>query len=770
MKAVIMCGGLGSRLRPLTETTPKPLLPLLNVPVLKLIIDRVKNAGVTDICLSLGYKAQDIISYCEKHIPETEISYFEEEKPLGTAGGVKNCITETDENVLVLSGDNIFNIDLKKVIDFHKKTHADVTLVGKEVTDPREYGVICCEDDGNIRGFIEKPTWEKAESCLINTGIYVIKNSVLEMIPENTVYDFSEQLFPRVLEEKKRFLCYRTDAFWGDIGEFSAYRELTGEMLKTFTADFMYSGTLYTEDGEDERGNRYFAPCLIGNGTLLGCNNTIGPLTVLGKEAVLGDRCTVRGCMIGERCEIDSGTDVIEAILDASVRIGSNCLIEKNAVIGAAAKIGRFSRIMTDCKIWPGRTVSPESFIARDLFYETPESIEPDIYGISGKAYEQFPLSEAVKLGQAIASVKSIKRIGIGTDGKEESEIYRSVCAGGIRSCGGLYFDFGTVYQAQAYFYSAYCNLDAFIYISSSDHTVSFSFYGQNGYPVPSAAARNMNNYFRFSSFRYSYEAPNYELFRLRLTEAAYQKALEDMIPHGLKGIKLNAECENPLIRKTLNRIFAKNGADGAPGGIQFLINETGTDLYCIENDRFYSGDRIRSVLCELAFAQGTDVLLPEDTPDFIFERASVYNGRAFPISSFEEETQRPGALLLNNLWNFDAVFLCIKTLSVIVEANIDLEQLTSLQPDFVLRKKVYEIDCAPSDIRKRIRHAGASGEKNDAYYEVREAGGTARIRQLGNTNRIRLVVQAADTEAAKEISAQLLSKIRMMDIDNKNN
>ena len=762
MKAVIMCGGLGSRLRPLTENMPKPLLRLLNVPVLKLIVQKIKDAGIQEISLSLGYKAQDIIEYCERNIKDAALSYSEEEKPLGTAGGVKNCIAKTDEDILVLSGDNIFNIDLKDMIRFHRQNNADVTIAGKEVEDPREYGTILCDTDGKITGFLEKPTWETAQSCLINTGIYVLKGNVLELVPENTPYDFSDQLFPEIMKKNMRFLCYKTDGFWGDIGEIPAYRALSAEMVNTFTDEFVYSGTLYREDREDNAGNRFLAPCIIGDHCEIGSNNTIGPDCVIGPNVVIGNGCTLRGSVIGADARINSGTDILEAILDDCAVIGENCVVETNAVIGYGVKIGRFSRILPSCRIWPGRCITSEAVIAGDMFYETPERIEPDLYGVSGKIYTQFSLSDAVRLGQALASVKTVSKIGVGTDGREESDLYKTVCMSGIRACGVACCDFGRVYKAQSYFYSAYFDLDAFLYISTFDQTVNFSFFGKNGFPVSAKTARGMNNNFRFSTFVFKQDTLHSDVIQKHLMRASFLNALYRLQKKPFTGRKLRVECENPVIRDTLSLLFKKYGAEEAPGGIQFLINETGTEMYCVEGERFYSADRIRAVLCELAFARGENVLLPEEAPDLLTEKAAAYNCPAFRIGAFEAEERAAATLMLDNLWNFDAVFLCAKLLGVLSEAATDLEHLMSLQQEFVIRKKVIEVDCAASGVRKLIRRSGAKKDAaDDGFYRIDHSKGSAKIRQLGNTNRIKLVVQAADTEAAKELSAVVLSKIR---------
>ena len=770
MIAVIMCGGLGSRLQPLTETTPKPLIRIMNVPVLKHIIESVIRAGITDIRLSLGYKAMDIMEYCEKTGFHAELRYYEENKPLGTAGGVKNCVAETDEDVLVLSGDNIFNINLNAVIDSHVNTNADVTLVGKEVSDPREYGVIKCDREGNVIGFQEKPTWENAESSLINTGIYVLKGRVLELIPSGTAYDFAGQLFPDILKQKLRFFCFRTDQMWGDIGEFEAYRSLSTEMLEQYIDRFAFKGTFYSEDREDDRGNKIIAPCLIGEGCTFEENCTIGPHTVLGSSVRLDRGCTVHACLVGNHVEVGNSTDLLDAILDDNVQVGENCVIEKNAVIGYGAKIGRFSRVLPGCRIWPGRTITPEAIISKDMFYETPERIEPDIYGISGRAYVELSLSDAIKLGHAVASVKTIRRIGVGCDGTDISELYKNVCVCGVRACGAIAYDYEAVYKAQAYFYSAYSNLDLFLYVSASDQTVNIAVFGKDGFPVDPSVARFINNNYRFSAFRFSFDQPPYELFRMHLMRASYLSALKKIMPVFPNGKRMRFECENNIIKSILDGLFLKAENADMPGDMQFLINEDGTDLYCMENDHVYSADRIRAVLCELAFARGTDVLLPEDAPDFIMEKAQVYNSRAIrmgPVSKlpayFSSEQ------LLGNLWNFDAVFLCVKIISVLTEANTDLEHLMSLQNDFVVRRKVVELDRAPSEIRRIFLNAGGRKKSSaEPYYSFGDhRGADVKIRQLGNSNRVRLVIQAADTETAKEIGGDLLSKLQSINIDN---
>ena len=190
--------------------------------------------------------------------------------------------------------------------------------------------------------------------------------------------------------------------------------------------------------------------------------------------------------------------------------------------------------------------------------------------------------------------------------------------------------------------------------------------------------------------------------------------------------------------------------------------------MYCIQNEIFYSSERIRAALCELSFAQGKDVIIREDAVGEIDKIASKYKQKAIRLLENNENPEITDRAFLDNLWNFDAVFLCVKLLSVIVSANISIEELLSVQNDFVLRKRIVELDCPPEKIRTMIEETGAKkGSPLEHFYIYHTSKGTARIRQLGNENRLKILVEAADTETAKEMAGELLSKFKQTNLDN---
>lgn len=764
MKAVIMCGGVGSRLSPITETVPKPMVKLLNRPIIDVIIEKLIKAGIEDIYLSLGYKATDIIEHCERKKFSANIHYCTELKPLGTAGGVKNCISETDDDVMVLSGDNVFDFDISDMFLFHDFVQSDITVCAVSAEDPREYGVILTDDDGSIRSFIEKPMWEQAQSRLVNTGIYILKGDILNMIPENTYYDFSENLFPRIFAEDKRFMCYSSDGYWGDMGQFDSYRRITHDILneKYVSLEFSFEKSDITPNV----GSTLKAPFSVGKNMSVGQNTIVDGNSVIGNDCILGNNCSLHGVILGDNCTVGDNCELRNCIIGDNVEIDDNCFIEENAVIGFGGKIGRFSRILENTKIWPGRKVYPESVIMSDMFYETPSIAEFDIFGLSGTVNTQIKAVDAVRLGQATASVKNVNKIGFGCNENSVGEIYKNLCLCAARTCGALCYDFGTMFKSQGYFYSAYCTLDMFIYVSGENETVNFSFFGKNGMPVDRKIARNIGNNCKYSSFSYSSPEKCGEVYNMTLFSAVYKSYFKKLTQNANIDFFAGVECENPFIKGVLCELLMKNKT--GKGKLQLLMNSFGSDFYIIENSKIYSSDRILALLCELELADSSTVLIPEDAPSVIWDRSEKYSGVLLTASEDGDGVYFENETVLANIWCFDPIFLLGKLIEVLNTGKLTLSELFEYQRDFTVRRNIVEFEAGPADIRNAIESTGAEKDENDSYYTVHTRNGKVRLRQLGNANKIRILAEAADMETAREISADIIEKIRNTNIDNK--
>ncbi|MDR1940138.1 MAG: nucleotidyltransferase family protein [Clostridiales bacterium] len=219
MKAIIMAGGLGTRLRPLTNELPKPMVPIIDKPIMLYIVDLLRSYGFTDIGVTLNYKPDSIISYFRDGSQfGVRLTYFIESSPLGTAGSVKNAADFLSEDFLVMSGDSFTNIDLDELRAFHFKKNALFTLACKYYENTSGFGVLQKERGGKITGFVEKP--EGTAAGLVNTGIYMINKTVLRLIPDG-YYDFGKNLLPRLVGNG--LYARETDGYWSDIGSLPSY-------------------------------------------------------------------------------------------------------------------------------------------------------------------------------------------------------------------------------------------------------------------------------------------------------------------------------------------------------------------------------------------------------------------------------------------------------------------------------------------------------------------------------------------------------------------
>ena len=234
MKAVIMAGGEGRRLRAVSGPVPKPLVPLLGRPMMEHIILLLREQGFRDICVSLRYRAEDIISrFGDGSALGVRLSYRTENEPLGTAGGVKNCMDFCgDEDFLVISGDAACDFDLRLLADKHRKCSADVSIALYHCSEPLSYGLAVTDSSDMVRAFVEKPSWSRVVTDLVNTGIYVVSPEAMEKVPENSHFDFADDLFPLLLNSGRKILGLPMEGYWCDVGCPLSYYKCCADALE----------------------------------------------------------------------------------------------------------------------------------------------------------------------------------------------------------------------------------------------------------------------------------------------------------------------------------------------------------------------------------------------------------------------------------------------------------------------------------------------------------------------------------------------------------
>jgi mannose-1-phosphate guanylyltransferase / phosphomannomutase len=379
MKAVVMAGGEGSRLRPMTANLPKPLLPVANRPVMEHVLRLLRRHGITDTVVTVQFLASLVRNYFgDGDELGIALQYATEPRPLGTAGSVKNAEGALrDDTFLVMSGDALTDVDLDALIDVHRRSGALVTVGLKSVPDPLEYGIVIREPDGRITRFLEKPTWGQVFSDTVNTGIYVMEPEVLRDVPEDTEVDWSADVFPLLLERGAPLYGCLLEGYWEDVGTLESYHQahaavLNREVEVEIDAFEVSPGVWLGEGAEVDPDTELAGPLLIGDYSRVEAGASVQPYTVLGANVVMktgalteraivhdnvfiGPRASLRGCVVGRN------TDVMRAArIDEGAVVGDDCVVEQEAFLSAGVRVYPFKTVdagavVTSSVIWESR-------------------------------------------------------------------------------------------------------------------------------------------------------------------------------------------------------------------------------------------------------------------------------------------------------------------------------------------------------------------------------------------------------------------------------
>jgi len=411
MKAVVMAGGEGTRLRPLTLNTPKPLVPVCNKPIMEHIVERLRESGITENIATLYYLADEIKSYFGDGSQfGVSMDYSIEESPLGTAGAVRILADRLDSTFAIVSGDAMTDFDITEAVKFHKKAGSMATIVLYRVETPLEYGVVITDDDGHIVRFLEKPGWGEVFSDTVNTGIYILEPEVFKYMDEGGNYDWSKDIFPALLEDNRPVFGCVLGGYWCDIGNLKQYRETHHDAL---------SGKVRITPGGKKTKGRIW----------VGEKTSISPGAKISGPAIIGANCRIKDgavinefSIIGDNCIIEQGANVTQSVVWNNSYIGkkaaaSSCVLCRNTVISESAEIqdgaiigdncniGSGTRVHQQVKLWPDKTVMSGSTVNHSIVWgeNWPGSLFSAL-GVKGLANIEITPEYAAELGAAYAA------------------------------------------------------------------------------------------------------------------------------------------------------------------------------------------------------------------------------------------------------------------------------------------------------------------------------------------------------------------------------
>lgn len=376
MKAVVMAGGQGTRLRPLTSNQPKPMVTVANKPTAQHILDLLARHGINDVIMTVAFLPQIIRNHFgDGSSLGMNIEYSVEETPLGTAGSVKNAEAALDDTFIVISGDALTDFDLTAIVDFHRRREAMVTIALKSVENPLEFGVVIVDEDGRIERFLEKPGWGQVFSDTINTGIYVLEPQVLDYIPTGEPYDFSHQLFPRLFAQRKLLYGVLCEGYWQDIGTLEQYLQANRDALdgkvNLQMPGVRLRGNVWVGQGVGlDTLDNVTGPAVIGNYAKIDPAAVIGPHTVLGPNVVMRADAQVVDTVVGDNSYLGTGSRVQGSVLGESVDVRANAVISPGAVIGDHCSVGEGALVANGVKVYPFKVIEPGSSVRSSLVSE----------------------------------------------------------------------------------------------------------------------------------------------------------------------------------------------------------------------------------------------------------------------------------------------------------------------------------------------------------------------------------------------------------------
>lgn len=750
MKAVIMAGGKGTRLRPLTCNQPKPMVPIVNRPMMEHIMALLNRYNFTEVMATLFYLPEAI----QNHFGDGQkfgmrIHYAIEESPLGTAGSVRNGADFLNETFLVISGDTLTDIDLGAAVAFHHAKGATATLILTKVNNPLEYGVVITDQEGRIRRFLEKPGWGEVFSDTVNTGIYILDPKIFNEYPVGQVFDFSKDLFPLLLAKGEPLYGFVAEGYWSDIGNLEQYRQahydiLNGKVQLTIPGREIQPGVWAGENTKIDAAARISGPVLLGDYCEIGPRAEVGEFCVIGDYSIIREGSSIKRSILWERSFIGDNSELRGTILGRNSFLkGRNALFE-GAVLGEGVSLGQRAIVKPQVKVWPDKVVESGVTINESLIWA--KSGSRSLFGnsgISGTANREITPEFAAKLGAVFgAHLKPGTQIVVSSDDFRAARVLKRALVSGALSVGVGVYDLGTITTPMTRYALISLGARGGIHIRvnpDDEQGVVLEFLDFLGLNIDKNTERALENAFFSEDFPRVAAGSMGELtfvpkFIEPYLHGLFKPKVKQLISEA--GFHIVAAYDGGGLSLILPRLFAESGCQvseltpkipvvhqtktfrellNTVDQVKATIGENRADLGIIvdnNGERLILLDETGEVVKEeeiislisfltLKYQPDTAIPVPVTAPHFIEKLAEEFHGRvirtkANPRSLMERNVQEklfPAADGQSAYHpQFDALFCLVKILELLAREKISLAGAKALIPPF--KRGYREADC----------------------------------------------------------------------------
>ncbi len=757
MKAIIMAGGEGSRLRPLTCTMPKPLVKLCGKPVSEYILDLLDENGCDEAVFTLRYKGFEIENHFKsRKYKGIALDFSYEDSPLGTAGAVKKAAVEAgfdkEDEILVISGDAMCDFDLSALIDFHKKKKAAATILAKSVDDPREYGCVI-SSKGIVTGFSEKPSYMGAVSDMANTGIYVISKKVLELIPDNIMWDFSKNVFPQMLEKKISLAVFEGTGYWCDIGDIATYKSCQRDML------FGLVKCQFDNFCSDIDGVRINRPCYIGENVKIGVGTVIDSGSVIESNVNIGKNCKLRDCVICGGAFLSDKVKCSGSIICENAVMEQGSAAYENSVLGSGSLMGTDSVLEPNVKVWDNKKI-PFGVMQKDnLKYGVNALKEIGEEGIEGETNSEITPSFMTVLGSACEAVFE-NRVIVSCGCGNAASVLKACFCGGFSGAGGKITDCGVSSLPALIHLSRVMNAEGLVNIDVASNS-RITILNKGGLPLTRVQERKLESALNRGDYRSAQWDGFGEIKTFKNAGLLYSTALEEASGFNCRyNVTLN--CNNPLITAAaampLRKISSKKGE-----ALTVNINREGNkaELVVSENEKADYAKLVTIAALSL-MEKGSDVAVPLEFPSVI-EEAAKSTGQTvkrFYKCTNDNSDKEARILAANQPFLFDGLILALNVLQIITESYVGLGQYLKTIPDLKSENRFLTVHCPPQRIISKL----ASGQ-NDFSEGVflGKQGNRVLLRSNRKGDGLYMYAESYSQETAKALCDEVESAVRKL-------
>lgn len=771
MKALVLAGGFGTRIQPLTNSIPKPMLPILNRPMMEHIIIKLRDElKIKDIVVLLYFKP-DIIKNHFKDGSElgVNITYVQPDDDYGTAGAVSFAKEFLDETFIIVSGDLVTNFNFKDIKKFHEKKNSQLTITLTSVEDPLQFGVVIADKNDRITKFLEKPSWGEVFSDTINTGIYLIEPEILDYIPHGSNFDFAKDLFPLLMSKDIPLWGCPIEGYWRDVGNPKSYREVyedifNGDIKLPFKGEKkkIDSATLYLEEG-------VFLPAKI----------RVKGTVVIGKNTRIEEGVTLNNVCLGSNIFVDKHSELINTTLWDDVNLGSkvklhnsiicnDCKINNDSkasfgvIMAEKCEIGKSVSFEKDVMVWPEKIIDEYSIVSGNVIWGTKYKSSIFENGtVVGRTNIELSPSMAVKIAEAFGSIMPVgSTIYMSRDNQKTSRMIKRAFLSGTLSSGVNIIDLESV-PSNIMRQALSNNEDAVAGVHIRQSTIAsinteIVFYTNEGLPIDSKLAKSIERIFFREDFRRVKFSEIGEIFHEESATQNYisrfSKILDTSILHkshykiatdimfgttsnifpiianelNVDSVILNAYNDERKVAKVPDFVEKsqkniRNIVDCMQLDYGVLIYPTGQKLQIIDDKKELIYDYIL-LLCVLELldktaTRETNVLLPTWAPDFCeyknlkIKREKLANLKAKNLRKYDLIASTDGHFAFSEFaLNPDSLYANFKILELLKKANTTLSQIKAQIPEFYFKGE--NLPC-PSNKKGKIMRKFLEDAKN---------------------------------------------------------